>query len=57
LIDEKIESINLVTLSLSSKTSWGVLDFIVGFSTVLEPAETNFGDFPSEYLDKYKAIC
>jgi hypothetical protein len=35
----------------------GILDFIFGFSVVIDPAETDFDDFGSDYLGEYDAIC
>jgi hypothetical protein len=37
--------------------SWGILNFIFGFRGVFDTAETDFRDFQSDYLGKYKAIC
>jgi hypothetical protein len=34
-----------------------MLDFIYGFSGVIDPAETDFNDFRSNYLGEYEAIC
>jgi hypothetical protein len=34
-----------------------MLDFIFGFSGVIDPAETDFDDFWSYYLGEYEAIC
>jgi hypothetical protein len=35
------------------KKSYGILNFIYGFGT----AETDFGDYRSDYLGEYEAIC
>jgi hypothetical protein len=43
-------------LSLKNK-SWGILYFIFGFSCAIDPAETNFDDFRSDYFGEYEAIC
>jgi hypothetical protein len=33
------------------------LDILFDFSGVIVPAETDFGDFRSDYLGEYEAIC
>jgi hypothetical protein len=45
---------NTITLS---KKSYGILNFIFGFSGVIDTAKTNFGDFRSDYLSECEAIC
>jgi hypothetical protein len=40
-----------------NKKSWGIQHFILGFSGVIDPDETDFDDFRSDYLGKYEAIC
>jgi hypothetical protein len=35
----------------------GCLDLIFGFRGVNDTAETDFGDFRSDYLGEYDAIC
>jgi hypothetical protein len=40
-----------------SKKSYGILNFIFGFSGVIDTAETDFGDFRSDYLSENEAIC
>jgi hypothetical protein len=41
-----------------NKKSWGhFISFIFGFSGAIDPAETDFEDFRSDYLSEYKAIC
>jgi hypothetical protein len=42
---------------LKQKKVGGCLDLNFGFSGVIDTAETNFGDFRSDYLGKYDAIC
>jgi hypothetical protein len=37
--------------------SWGILNFIFGFSGVIDHAETDFDDFRSDYLGGHEAIC
>jgi hypothetical protein len=39
------------------KKSWGILDFIFGFSGAIDFAKTDIDDFRSYYLGKYQAIC
>jgi hypothetical protein len=39
------------------KKSYGILNFIFGFSGVNDTAETDFGDFRNDYLGEYDAIC
>jgi hypothetical protein len=34
----------------------GILYFIIGVSGVIDPAETDFGDFSIEYLGEYEVI-
>jgi hypothetical protein len=50
----KTISYDVITLS---KKSYGILNFIFGFSSVIDTAETDFGDFRSDYLGEYEAIC
>jgi hypothetical protein len=46
------------TISIhSTKKSWGILDFIFSFIGFIDLAETDFDDFPSDYLVEYEAIC
>jgi hypothetical protein len=42
---------------LKQKKVGGCLDLIFGFSGVNDTAETDFGDFRSDYLGEYDAIC
>jgi hypothetical protein len=42
---------------LKQKKVGGCLDLSFGFSGVNDTAETDFGDFPSDYLGEYDAIC
>jgi hypothetical protein len=35
-----------------NKKSWGILHFIFSFSGVIDPAETDFDNFWSDYLGK-----
>jgi hypothetical protein len=42
---------------LKQKKVGGCLDLIFGLSAVNDTAETGFGDFRSDYLDEYVAIC
>jgi hypothetical protein len=37
--------------------NWGILNFIFGFSRVIDHAETDFDDFRSDHLGKLEAIC
>jgi hypothetical protein len=53
-MQRKIYPHHILTLN---KRSWGLLDFIFGFSWVINPPETDFDDFQSNYLGKYEAIC
>jgi hypothetical protein len=39
------------------KESYGILNFIFGFSGVIDTAETDFVDFLSDYLGEYEDIC
>jgi hypothetical protein len=39
------------------KKNWGILNFIFGFSGVIDTAETDFRDFRSDFLGEYQAIC
>jgi hypothetical protein len=39
------------------KKSWGILNFIFGFISVIDIPETDFGDFRSDFLGEYEAIC
>jgi hypothetical protein len=39
------------------KKVWGCLDLIFGFSGVNDTAETDYGDFRSDYPGEYDAIC
>jgi hypothetical protein len=43
--------------SFYRKRSWGILDFIFGFRGVIDPAETDFGDFSIDFLSEYDAKC
>jgi hypothetical protein len=45
------------TVITLSKKSYGFLNFIFGFSGVIDTGETDFGDFRSDYLGEYEAIC
>jgi hypothetical protein len=36
---------------------WKIRDFIFSFSSVIDPAETDFDYLQSDYLGKYEAIC
>jgi hypothetical protein len=57
-ISRKIISLgNIPILYLNFKKNWGILDFIFCFSRVIDPAETDFDDFRSDYLGEYEAIC
>jgi hypothetical protein len=40
-----------------NKVRWGILDFLFGLRGVIDPAETDFDDFRSDYLGEYDAIC
>jgi hypothetical protein len=42
---------------LEAQKSWGCLDLIFDFRGVNYTAETDFGDFQSDYLGEYDAIC
>jgi hypothetical protein len=42
---------------MKQKKLGGCLDQIFGFSGVDDTAETDFGDFRSDYLGEYDAIC
>jgi hypothetical protein len=42
---------------LEAEKIGGCLDLIFGFSGVTDTAETDFGDFQSDYLGEYEAIC
>jgi hypothetical protein len=42
---------------LKQKKVWGCLHLIFGFSGVNDTAETDFGDFLSDYLGEYDSIC
>jgi hypothetical protein len=43
--------------NFKQKKGYGLLNFIFGFSGVIDTAETNFGDFWSNHLGEYEAIC
>jgi hypothetical protein len=49
-----MEKYPILTLT---KKCWGILDFICGFSGVIDPAETDFDGFRSDYLGEDEAIC
>jgi hypothetical protein len=42
---------------LKQKKVGGFLDLMVGFSRINETTETDLGDFRSDYLGEYDAIC
>jgi hypothetical protein len=42
---------------LKQKKVGGCLDLIIDFSGVNDTAETDFGDFRSDYLGEFDAIC
>jgi hypothetical protein len=42
---------------LKQKKVGGCLELIFGFSGVNDTTETDFGDFRSDYLGEYDAIC
>jgi hypothetical protein len=42
---------------LKQKNVGGCQDLIFGFNGVNDTAETDFGDFQSDYLGEYEAIC
>jgi hypothetical protein len=42
---------------LKQKKVGGCLDLIFVFSSVNDTAETDFGDFRSDYLGEYVVIC
>jgi hypothetical protein len=42
---------------LKQRKVGGCLDLIFGFSGANDIAETDFGDFRSDYLGEYDAIC
>jgi hypothetical protein len=43
--------------SLYRRRSWGILDFIFGFRGVIDPKETDFGDFRIDFLGEYDTKC
>jgi hypothetical protein len=45
------------TSTESRKEVGGCLDLILDFSGVNDTAEADFGDFRSDYLGEYDAIC
>jgi hypothetical protein len=42
---------------LEAEKSWSCLDLIFGFSGVNDTAETDFGEFRSDYLGENDALC
>jgi hypothetical protein len=42
---------------LTQKKVGGCIDLIFGFSGVNDTAEIEFGDYRSDYLSEYDAIC
>jgi hypothetical protein len=50
-------TIPLLYKYLKQKKVGGYLALIFGFSSVNDTAETVFGDFRSDYLGEYDAIC
>jgi hypothetical protein len=55
MFDEKTEGRKSRDTVLLSKK--GILNFIFGFSDVIDTAETDFRDFRRDYLGEYEAIC
>jgi hypothetical protein len=43
------------TISILKQKKVG--EFIFGFCGVIDPAETDFYDFQSDYIGEYEAIC
>jgi hypothetical protein len=54
LLHREVYPYHILTLT---KKNWGILDFIFGFSGVIDPAQTEFDDFRSDYLGEYEARC
>jgi hypothetical protein len=46
-----------IRFNFFKQKSYGILNFIFGFSGVIDTAETDFGDFRSDYLGEYEAVC
>jgi hypothetical protein len=52
-----VANIPILYKYLKQKKVGGCLDLIFGFSGVNDTTETDFGDFGSDYLGEYDAIC
>jgi hypothetical protein len=48
---------NIPILYLKQEKVGGCLELMLSFSGVNDTAETDFGDFRSNYLGEYDAIC